>query len=165
MAGAQVHWADTLTRQPATRGPKPVAPPPKPPDPRPHHPKADPLTYDPATDPDPIPAYYAAQTRPPPPTATLHGSHTADVAIIGAGYTGLSTALHLAEAGVSTIVLEAREIGQGASSRNFGQVVPYLKPTHDGIEAAFPPDTAERIITRVGNGPATVFALIDRHRI
>ena len=46
-----------------------------------------------------------------------------DIAIVGGGFTGLSTALHLAERGVSVIVLEAREPGWGASGRNGGQVI------------------------------------------
>ena len=48
------------------------------------------------------------------------------VAVVGGGFTGLSTALHLAEAGVPVTVLEANEIGWGASGRNNGQVIPTL---------------------------------------
>ena len=83
--------------------------------------------------------------------------------VVGSGFTGLSAALHLAEAGASVVVLEAREVGQGASSRNFGQVVPYLKPSQAGIRAAFAPEVAERMIARVGEGPQTVFSLIERY--
>jgi glycine/D-amino acid oxidase-like deaminating enzyme len=85
--------------------------------------------------------------------------------VIGAGFTGLSAALHLAESGASVIVLEAKEIGAGASSRNFGQVVPYLHRSHAEIRERFPADTAERLITRVGDGPGTVFSLIARYGI
>ena len=46
--------------------------------------------------------------------------------IVGGGYTGLSTAVHLGERGIRPLVLEARDIGWGESSRSFGQVVPYL---------------------------------------
>ncbi|HYZ64452.1 MAG TPA: FAD-binding oxidoreductase, partial [Acetobacteraceae bacterium] len=53
----------------------------------------------------------------------------------------------------------------GASGRNFGQVVPYLKRGPAEIARAFAPATAERVIARVGEGPATVFALIDRYAI
>ncbi len=120
------------------------------------------MTYSPADDPDPVPAYYAAQTKEAPAAAVLDGAHTADVAVIGSGFTGLSAALHLAEQGVDVVVLEAREVGQGASSRNFGQVVPYLKPSHAGIRAAFRGDAAERMIERVGEGPEVVFSLIER---
>ena len=64
------------------------------------------------------------------PRRRWRAAHVA-VAVIGAGFTGLSTALHLAEAGVDVAVLEAKEIGWGASGRAFGQVVPYLKPGHE----------------------------------
>ena len=62
--------------------------------------------------------------------------------MIGGGFTGLSTALHLAEAGIDVAVLEAKEIGWGASGRAFGQVVPYLKPGHDDILRHYGPDAA-----------------------
>src|SRR5690625_4846695 len=57
---------------------------------------------------------------------------TTDIAIIGAGYTGLSTALHLAKTGADVCVLEAHQPGWGASGRNGGQVNPTLK--HDPKE-------------------------------
>jgi ribulose 1,5-bisphosphate synthetase/thiazole synthase len=59
---------------------------------------------------------------PPPPTDKLVKDKVADVAIVGAGYTGLSTALHLAERGVEVAVLEAAEIGFGAAGRSAGLV-------------------------------------------
>ena len=123
------------------------------------------MTYDPSGDPDPVPAYYAAQSAPPPPSGALEGDHIADVVVIGAGFTGLSAALHLAETGAGVVVLDAKAVGSGASSRNFGQVVPYLHRSHTEIRDRFPAETAERLITRVGNGPGTVFSLIERYRI
>lgn len=56
------------------------------------------------------------------PYPVLEGDVAADVAIVGGGFMGLSTALHLAEAGASVCVLEATSIGYGASGRNGGQV-------------------------------------------
>lgn len=123
------------------------------------------MAYDPSGDPDPIPAYYAAQSSPPPASSALASDYSADVVVIGAGFTGLSAALHLAEAGAAVVVLDAKGIGAGASSRNFGQVVPYLHRSHTEIHARFPVVTAERLIARVGNGPETVFSLIARHGI
>jgi len=67
-----------------------------------------------------------ATAPPPPPTSALEGEQRVDVAVIGAGYTGLSCALALAESGARVAVLEAGEIGQGASGRNNGQVIPTL---------------------------------------
>src|SRR3546814_9279737 len=53
-----------------------------------------------------------------PPATALTGDHTADAVVVGGGYTGLSTALHLAEAGVGVILLEAAEIGFGGAGGN-----------------------------------------------
>ncbi|MGB5076159.1 MAG: FAD-binding oxidoreductase, partial [Sphingorhabdus sp.] len=58
---------------------------------------------------------------------TLEQDITADIVIIGAGLAGTSLALHLAEAGVKAVVLEARQPGWGASGRNAGHVLPILK--------------------------------------
>lgn len=70
--------------------------------------------------------WWYARATPPPPYPTLRGPHSTDIAIVGAGIAGLSTAFHLAEAGVSVSVIEAGEPGSGASGRNTGFVVPAL---------------------------------------
>ncbi len=67
-------------------------------------------------------SWYAATATPLDPFPTLKGEITADACVVGAGYTGLSTALHLAEKGYSVVVLEAQRVGFGASGRNGGQV-------------------------------------------
>lgn len=85
--------------------------------------------------------------------------------MIGAGFTGLSTALHLAEAGVEVAVLEAKDIGWGASGRAFGQVVPYLKQGHAAILRHYGAERGQRIVDAVAAGPALVFRLIEQHRI
>ena len=69
------------------------------------------------------PALWAATAPPAPATPSLETSAPADVSVIGAGYTGLATALALAERGIQTIVLEAREPGWGDSGRNCGTVM------------------------------------------
>ncbi len=87
----------------------------------------------------------------------------ADVAIVGAGFTGLSAALHLAEAGVGVVVLEARQIGWGASGRNGGFVVPnFAKVDPDGVLARLGPDTGEVLVRLIGAAGDFVFSLIDR---
>lgn len=69
------------------------------------------------------PASLYAQTADlPEPSPSLQGDVQADVAVVGAGYTGLSAALHLAQAGFRVVVLEAHRVGFGASGRNGGQV-------------------------------------------
>ena len=76
---------------------------------------------------------WAATATPATATPPLTESATFDVVIIGAGYTGLSTALHLAERGVRVCVLDAAEPGWGASGRNGGQVIPGLKYDPDEL--------------------------------
>ena len=65
-----------------------------------------------------------ATAAPPPETAPIEGGVEADVCIVGAGYTGLSSALHLGECGVRCAVLEAQQIGHGGSGRNAGHCTP-----------------------------------------
>jgi glycine/D-amino acid oxidase-like deaminating enzyme len=117
------------------------------------------------TDPFPLaPSLWAATAPPPPATPPLEASTTADVCIIGGGYAGLSTALHLAEQGVKAVVLEAKEPGWGASGRNGGQVIPGIKHDPDEIERMFP-DIAEELVDFVGGTADAVFDLIGRHKI
>ena len=66
--------------------------------------------------------YHATATEPVPSPPRLTEPATADVCVIGGGYTGLSTALHLARHGATVTLLEASRIANGASSRNGGQV-------------------------------------------
>ena len=67
-------------------------------------------------------SWYAATATPLPAFPALKGEARADVCVIGGGYTGLSAALHLAEAGRRVILLEAQRVGFGASGRNGGQL-------------------------------------------
>lgn len=99
------------------------------------------------------------------PTPALSESVKVDVAIVGAGYTGLSTALHLAERGVSVCVLEANEPGWGASGRNGGQVNPTLKYDPEQLVQMYGPERAESLISTVSNSADLVFKLIEKHRI
>ena len=67
-------------------------------------------------------SWYRASAELLPEQSSLQGDVSADVCVIGAGYTGLSTALHLAKAGKRVVVLEAARVGWGASGRNGGHV-------------------------------------------
>ncbi|PTE08623.1 NAD(P)/FAD-dependent oxidoreductase [Mesorhizobium helmanticense] len=93
---------------------------------------------------------------------TLAGAQRARIAIVGGGFTGLSTALHLAEAGEDVAVLEARQPGWGASGRNGGQVNPGLKYDPDTIEAMFGPDLGPRMVDFSYGAPDFTFDLIKR---
>ena len=67
-------------------------------------------------------SWYRASTELLPEQSSLQGNVPADICIIGAGYTGLSAALHLAKAGKRVVILEAARVGWGASGRNGGHV-------------------------------------------
>jgi gamma-glutamylputrescine oxidase len=68
-------------------------------------------------------SYYADSVNQPIDYAPLEGAVRADVCVIGAGFTGISTALHLAERGFKVHVVEANKVGWGASGRNGGQMI------------------------------------------
>ncbi|MGK0593277.1 FAD-dependent oxidoreductase, partial [Bordetella bronchiseptica] len=85
------------------------------------------------------------------------------MAIVGAGITGLSAALHLAERGLRACVLEARDPGWGASGRNGGQVIPGIKHDPDEILARHGRERGEPLLHMVGTAADTVFDLIDRY--
>ncbi|PVZ13550.1 MULTISPECIES: FAD-binding oxidoreductase [unclassified Pseudomonas] len=80
------------------------------------------------------PSYYAASANPAPARPALREDTEADVCVVGAGYTGLSSALFLLEQGFSVVVLEAARVGFGASGRNGGQIVNSYSRDIDVIE-------------------------------
>lgn len=110
---------------------------------------------------------WEAITPTAPEYARLSGETAADVVIVGAGYLGLSSALHAAEAGLDVVVLESRQPGFGASGRNTGFVVPSLKTSVGPaeVETALGPLHAERLMRLVAQSGRTVFELIARHGI
>jgi glycine/D-amino acid oxidase-like deaminating enzyme len=108
------------------------------------------------------PSLYAATAVPALQLPRLEADRTVKVAIIGAGFAGLSTALHLAEQGVEAIVLEANEPGWGASGNNGGQFNPGLKLDPDTIEATFGADLGRRMIAFSYNTPVFTLDLIRR---
>jgi gamma-glutamylputrescine oxidase len=81
------------------------------------------------------PSWYAATAGEAPAHPPLEGARRADVVVIGAGYTGLSTALNLAKAGRDVVVLEANKVGWGASGRNGGQIHPGQRRDPDWLAA------------------------------
>src|SRR5690554_5230558 len=89
-------------------------------------------------------SWYRASTE-TPVYSPLRGRQQADVCVIGGGYTGLSAALELAEAGRRVIVLEAEQPGWGCSGRNGGQINPGLACDHGLLEQQLGRDDALRI--------------------
>ena len=115
---------------------------------------------------DHAPSLWQATAPPGPDATALSGEVTADIVVIGGGFTGLSCAIHAAESGQSVVVLEAREIGSGASGRNNGQVIPTLtKPDPDNLIGAFGPEAGERFVRLLGGSASNVFDLVRRHEI
>jgi glycine/D-amino acid oxidase-like deaminating enzyme len=115
---------------------------------------------------DPQSVLWSTTAAPAPETPPLHGDRRAAVCVIGGGFTGLSAALHLAEAGVETILLEAEHPGFGASGRNHGQVVPgYSKHAPDEIVARFGTERGEALNQWVQDSANLVFDLIHKHNI
>ena len=100
------------------------------------------------------------------PRPALQGDQQTDLAIIGGGFTGLSTALHAAQNGQSAAVIEAETIAWGATGRNAGFVVPnFAKQDPDDIIARLGPDRGERLIGFAAGSADLVFRLIARHAI
>lgn len=89
----------------------------------------------------------------------------ADVVVIGAGYTGLSTALHLRERGASVVVLEASDIGFGGSGRNVGLVNAGLWVMPDVVVERLGATYGNRLLRLLADAPQLVFDLIAKHSI
>ncbi|AJC81573.1 FAD dependent oxidoreductase protein [Rhizobium etli bv. phaseoli str. IE4803] len=101
----------------------------------------------------------------PPVTSPLAGAVSVDVVIVGGGYTGLSSALHLAEAGSKVVLLEAKEIGFGGAGRNVGLINAGMWVMPDDLPGVLGPLHGERLLELLGNAPKLVMELIDRHGI
>ena len=108
---------------------------------------------------------WAAVTPPGPQLPELEGEAQADVIVIGGGFTGLSTALHLREAGVGVTVVEAMEPGWGASGRNNGQVIPTLsRPDPEDIIARHGA-AGERLVALLRDSASILFGVARRYQI
>lgn len=111
------------------------------------------------------PSYYAAsraiERRPVP----LQGEVAADVCVVGAGYSGLSAALHLAEKGFKVVIVEAAEVGWGASGRNGGQVVNGLNASLETIERRYGTSTANFVGGLVQEGAGIIYDWVARYGI
>ncbi|MEM1110790.1 MAG: FAD-binding oxidoreductase [Pseudomonadota bacterium] len=112
-----------------------------------------------------VDSWYAASANQSPAFETLAGSHSADVCIIGGGYTGLSSAIHLRQRGYSVILLEANKVGWGASGRNGGHVGTGQRADQETLESLVGLEQA-RALWHLGlEAVDTVAQLIAEHGI
>jgi len=111
------------------------------------------------------PSYYVASaniTRAPVP---LDDTIAADICVVGGGYSGLSTAIHLAERGYDVSLIEGARIGWGASGRNGGQIVNGLKAGLDTIGKRYGASTEAFVGRLLQEGADTIYSLIERYNI
>ncbi len=95
----------------------------------------------------------------------LGGDATTELAIIGGGFTGLSTALHAARLGMDCHVLEAKHIGHGGSGRNVGLVNAGLWLPPQDCRQRLGEKCGSSLVKTLGEAPAYVMSLIERHQI
>ncbi|RKF14938.1 FAD-binding oxidoreductase [Roseovarius spongiae] len=110
-------------------------------------------------------SWYAATADAPPQRAPLKGETRADVCVIGGGYTGLSAALHLAEAGLDVVLLEAHRAGFGASGRNGGQLGSGQRVGQRELERLVGRDDAGKLWEMAEEAKRLVKSLIEKHEI
>ena len=109
------------------------------------------------------PSWYAASTSKDQPRSRLKGSVSCEVCIIGAGFTGLSTALHLAQKGFQVMVLDAHRVGFGASGRNGGQVGSGWNQSQQKLEKSMGIDPARRLWEMSNDAKALTRDLVKKH--
>jgi gamma-glutamylputrescine oxidase len=110
-------------------------------------------------------SYYAASANQAPDRPPLQGDGEADVCIVGAGFTGLSAGLELAERGHKVVVLEGAKVGWGASGRNGGQIVNGLNAGLATIEARYGKTTADFVGTVVQEGGRIIRERVAKYAI
>jgi glycine/D-amino acid oxidase-like deaminating enzyme len=111
------------------------------------------------------PSLWANVTAPAENYEPLVGVKSVDAVVIGAGFTGLSAALHLRRAGASTLVLEAAEPGWGASGRNNGQVIPTLSRVDPDEIVARHRLAGERFVGLIRDSAQSLFDLVREEGI
>ena len=110
-------------------------------------------------------SYYAFSANPAPQRLPLTGECETDVCVIGAGYTGLSTALFLLENGFRVTVLEAAQVGFGASGRNGGQLVNSYSRDIDVVERSTNSHAAALMGQMAFEGGRIIRDRIERYNI
>ena len=112
-----------------------------------------------------VDSWYAASAGAAPSYTSLKGGTDADVCIIGAGYTGLSSAIHLAKRGYKVVVLEANRVGWGASGRNGGHVGTGQRADQSSLEKWVGRETAGNLWQLGLDAVDLVCELVETHHI
>ncbi len=112
-----------------------------------------------------VASWYAASANPAAERPALEGEVECDVCVVGAGFTGISAALHLAEQGLKVVVLEAARVGFGASGRNGGQIVNSYSRDMDVIEARYGDETARALGDMAFEGNRIIRERVERYAI
>jgi gamma-glutamylputrescine oxidase len=110
-------------------------------------------------------SYYAASANPVPARPELNSEVETDVCIVGAGYTGLSTAIALLENGFKVSIVEAAKVGFGASGRNGGQIVNSYSRDIDVIERSVAPKQAQLLGDMAFEGGRIIRERIAKYNI
>jgi gamma-glutamylputrescine oxidase len=110
-------------------------------------------------------SYYAATASPMEPFPAATGALDCDVCVVGGGYSGLSAALHLRQAGYDVVLLDAQRVGFGASGRNGGQVGTGQRIGQDTLEGIVGHDQAHSLWDLSLESVALVRDLIAKNRI
>ncbi len=110
-------------------------------------------------------SYYAASANSSPKRPALATDIHAEICVVGAGFTGLSTALHLAQNGQSVVLVEGARVGWGASGRNGGQIVNGFNAGLDTIENRYGTDTAEFLGGLVQEGAGVIRQFVADYNI
>lgn len=111
------------------------------------------------------PSYYAASRNIVRQPQVLEGTLEADICVVGAGYSGLSAAISLAEHGFKVVMIEAAEVGWGASGRNGGQVVNGLNASLDTIKRRYGQQTANFVGGLLQEGAGIIYDRVERYGI
>ncbi|MHA1600374.1 MAG: NAD(P)/FAD-dependent oxidoreductase [Alphaproteobacteria bacterium] len=112
-----------------------------------------------------VDSYFAATANDHPEYPELNGEVRADVCVIGGGYTGLSTAICLAERGYDVVVLEANRVGWGASGRNGGQICTGFAPGMGAVQKALGKADAKKIFDITEEAKALLRERVARYKI
>jgi glycine/D-amino acid oxidase-like deaminating enzyme len=106
-------------------------------------------------------SYWVETGNPAPDAPALSGDQQTDVVIIGAGFTGLSAAYHLSQAGIHAIVVEAEDIGWGASGRNGGMLPPRYKKGFASIAKTYGNEVTRRLHAIIHDAIDTVEVIVS----